>query len=295
VNRNRLEYERRVDRVIDYIRAHLAEELTLARLASVAAFSPFHFHRVFRSITNETLFDFIQRERIEKGAQALVARPDLRVLDIALHCGFASAATFARAFRAHFGMTALQWRAGGADRWRKREGVARLSARAADNDLSVQTLPAYRVAFMRYVGPYGAAGIPQLWQRLRRWMRMHDLESPQAMTLGIAYNDPSISDPDRCRYDACVPVPTHVRADRQVDIADFAGGGYAVRAFHGTASQIPDAWDRTFWALADSGYGPDDRPCVEIYRGVDPVDAASGKFRCELCLPIRPFSRRFRR
>jgi AraC family transcriptional regulator len=65
---NRLEYEQRVNRVIDHIRAHLADELSLATLARVAAFSPFHFHRLFRSITGETLFGFVQRQRIEKAA-----------------------------------------------------------------------------------------------------------------------------------------------------------------------------------------------------------------------------------
>ena len=39
---NQLEYEKRVNRVIDHRREHLAEELTLAALARVATFSPFH-------------------------------------------------------------------------------------------------------------------------------------------------------------------------------------------------------------------------------------------------------------
>ena len=56
VEASRLEYEQRVNRVIDHVRAHLAEELSLDRLARVAAFSPFHFHRIFRAITGETLF-----------------------------------------------------------------------------------------------------------------------------------------------------------------------------------------------------------------------------------------------
>src|SRR5258706_14607417 len=117
---HRLEYERRVNRVIDHIRVHLGGDLSLDRLAAVAAFSPFHFHRVFKSITGETLFEYIQRMRIERAAQSLMLRPDVPGLDVGLHCGFASAATFARAFKAHFGMSATQWRAGGAQRWRQR-------------------------------------------------------------------------------------------------------------------------------------------------------------------------------
>ena len=76
---HRLEYEARVNRVIDHIRGHLADELSLSRLARVAAFSPFHFHRVFRAITGETLFGFIHRLRIEKAAGALLNHPDQSV------------------------------------------------------------------------------------------------------------------------------------------------------------------------------------------------------------------------
>jgi len=121
----RLEYEQRVNRVIDHIREHLADDLSLAALARLAAFSPFHFHRLFRAVTGETLFGFIQRQRIEKAAGALHAHPGLAVLVVALDHGFSSAATFARAFRSRFGMSATQWRAGGAERWRRAQERAR--------------------------------------------------------------------------------------------------------------------------------------------------------------------------
>jgi len=80
---NRLEYDKRVNRVIDHIRRHLADDLSLAALARVAAFSPFHFHRVFRARTGETVFGFIQRLRIEKAAAALRDHPHQSVLEVA--------------------------------------------------------------------------------------------------------------------------------------------------------------------------------------------------------------------
>ena len=117
---HRSEYDRRVNRVIDHIREHLADELPLAALARLAAFSPFHFHRVFRAVTGETVAGFVQRLRIEKAAAALRDHPGRAVLAIALDHGFGSAAAFARTFRARFGMSATAWRSGGAERWRQR-------------------------------------------------------------------------------------------------------------------------------------------------------------------------------
>jgi AraC family transcriptional regulator len=311
IDDSRLEYEKRVNRVIDHVREHLADPLTLAELARVAAFSPFHFHRVFRAITGETLFGFIQRQRIEKAAGALLLPGGPSVLAVALDHGFASAATFARAFRARFGMSATAWRAGGAARWRARHeprrkpGKQLRKARKApdrgrpdthrtrrqESTMSVQVKaqPGYHVAYMRYVGPYGAHGIPALWSRLFAWMGPRGLDTPPPVRLGVAYDDPAITAAARCRYDACVVVPRDFAGDRWVNVTDVRPGRYAVAGFAGTAAEIGAAWDRVFTAwLPGSGYAPDDRPCYEIYRGGPAGDARPRGFRCELCLPVRP-------
>jgi AraC family transcriptional regulator len=295
VDSSRLEYETRINRVIDYIRGHLASDLTLAQLASVAAFSPFHFHRIFHVVTGETLFAFVQRLRLERAALALIHHRGESVLSIALDSGFSSAATFARAFKARFGMSATAWRAGGAGRWSKRSkpnrkrGKASAAAHGHRGPVTIKELPSSRVAYMRHVGPYGADGIPDLWKRLNAWIARHDLDGPDRVTVGIAYDDPVVTPPARCRYDACVVVPRTFAADRLVNLTDVPGGKYAVSVFTGTPHEIVSAWHAVYrdW-LPNSGYEPDDRPCLEIYHG-RPTDLdRPGAFRCELCLPVRP-------
>jgi AraC family transcriptional regulator len=226
---DRVEYEKRVNRVIDHILRHLGEELSLSGLAGVAAFSPFHFHRVFKATTGETLFSFIQRLRIERAAIALTAHPDQSVLEVALDHGFSSAATFARAFGAHFDMSATAWRGGGAARWSARHrpernpgkqlrkrGKARRAPRSdtprkrtEEGAMSIQIreLPPYHVAYMRYVGPYGPHGIPELWIKFQKWMEARGLATDTAIKLGVGHDDPGITAAEKCRYDACVVVP----------------------------------------------------------------------------------------
>jgi len=300
---SRLEYARRVNRVVDHVRQHLADDLSLAALARLAAFSPFHFHRIFRAVTGEAVFGFIQRLRIEKAAVALRHDLDRSVLDVALDHGFSSAATFARAFRARFGTTATAWRARGAAKERKASkpiGKGRKASSAAKADtrrrgkeaamkVQVRESPPHHVAYMRYVGPYGAHGIPELWIKLRTWIDARDLGSPDSITLGVAHDDPAVTAPERCQYDACVVVPPDFVPDRGVSVMDVAGGRYAIASFEGTAREIQGAWDRVFadW-LPRSGYQPDDRPCYELYRGNPMKDMTSGVFRCELYLPVRP-------
>jgi transcriptional regulator GlxA family with amidase domain len=75
LNDSRPIYVERVNAVIDYIEAHLAEDLSLATLAEVAHFSPYHFHRVFSTMIGETLSRFISRLRVERAATLLVQHP----------------------------------------------------------------------------------------------------------------------------------------------------------------------------------------------------------------------------
>ena len=305
MSRKRREYERRVNRVVDYIERNPAQELSLEGLARLASFSPYHFHRVFRVVTGETLFGFSQRLRIEKGARTLIASRDKSVLETAQACGFASAATFARAFKAHFGMNATEWRAGGHRRWhvridRKPGNVLSKASKASrpgggdtvgramidEGKIRIRKLPSYRVAYMRHVGPYGPKGIPQLWRRLARWRIAQEFDGAAAIVLGVVYDDPRIAASHTCRYDACVVVPRDFPGSEHVNVTCPASGSYAVCEFNGTAADIPEAWDRTFgeW-LPDSGFEPDDKPCIELFGSSVPDPPRS--FSCELCLPVR--------
>ncbi len=301
----RREYERRVNRVVDYVERNPAAELSLEGLARIANFSPYHFHRVFRAITGETLFDFGQRLRIEKGARMLLRSKERSVLETAQSCGFASAATFARAFKAHFGMSATQWRNDGHRAWRERGNrnlgnelskASKATKSGAGNTVSVRridagkirigTLPSYRIAYMRYVGPYGPKGIPQLWGRLAKWRTARGF-GKDATVLGLAYDDPRIAAAQTCRYDACVTVPGDFVSDRHVNVVDTASGRYAICGFDGMAADIVKAWNRAFrdW-LPDSGFEPDDKPVIELYGSGSPHPTQA--FSCELCLPVRP-------
>jgi hypothetical protein len=66
-----LDYRDRVNRAIDYVIGNLAAPLKLENVAKAAAFSPFHFHRIFKAITGETLHDFVKRTRLERSLHLL--------------------------------------------------------------------------------------------------------------------------------------------------------------------------------------------------------------------------------
>src|SRR3954467_526368 len=103
------EYTRRINSVISYARQNLDGDLSLDVLARVGCFSKFHFHRVFKSITDETVGDMVVRMRLERAADLLRATPRLSITAAAFDAGFSSVPVFSRAFKKHFGKNRRQW------------------------------------------------------------------------------------------------------------------------------------------------------------------------------------------
>lgn len=110
MTRDRDAYTARINRVIDHIERNLDRRLSLDELSRVASFSPYHFHRVFSAMVGETLSSFVGRLRLERAASQLLYAPQRAVTEVALDSGFSSPASFARAFKAHFGVSASEWR-----------------------------------------------------------------------------------------------------------------------------------------------------------------------------------------
>ena len=315
---SRSSYVARINRVFDHIDAHLAEALDLDSLASVANFSPWHFHRLFKALTGETLADRVRRRRLEVAAGRLLAAPQHGAFEIALDVGFASAAVFTRAFRSHFGVTPTAWRRGAYRDWFAAQHRQLSKIRQAQDDarqrvmlgfredaelwpmghvtptaaaaLSVElkSLPEARVAYLRHVGPYAGVGIAGTWQRLAAWAEPHGLMQPRRTMYGLCHDDPELTPPHKCRYDACIEVDAAFVPRGEVGVQTIAGGRHACARFAGTSEQVYDGWARLMreW-LPDSGYQVDDRLSIEVYDTDFVIDAASGVFPCLLCLPVR--------
>ena len=87
----------RVNRAMDAILTS-PTALDLHQVAKRVHASPFHFHRVFRQITGETLHGFQKRVRLERALYRMAHGTDVKLLDVALDSGFASASSFSKAF-----------------------------------------------------------------------------------------------------------------------------------------------------------------------------------------------------
>lgn len=97
-----------VQRMQEYIEAHLEEMVTLAELSKVSHFSPWHAHRLFRHYTGLAPAEYIRRLRLSRSALRL-KQGDCRVIDVACDLGFGSVDGYQRAFLREFGCNPGQY------------------------------------------------------------------------------------------------------------------------------------------------------------------------------------------
>ncbi|MEW6182975.1 MAG: AraC family transcriptional regulator [Bacillota bacterium] len=315
------DYRARINRVIDYIESNVGSDLTLDKLASVANFSKFHFHRIFFSFVEETLFRFIQRIRVEKAAFLLLADPGKSVTEIAYECGFENPSSFARSFKNHFGVSATDWRktkpgpGGNPGKTESNQRQAHGNRRQAtappsmyaeytgksqiwrvvvmNNEtrtVEVKELPETTVAYVRYVGPY--KGDVQLFDRLFGklcgWAGARNLLNRETKAIIIYHDNPEITEENKLRMSVCVTVPEGTPVDGEIGKMAIPGGRYALARFELAGDEFQEAWNWVYgtW-LPSSGYIPDDRPCFELYHG-DCNSNPNGKFILDICVPVKP-------
>lgn len=88
---------------IQYVEAHLADEISYDRAAQIACCSTYHFQRMFSYITGVPLSEYIRRRRLTLAAFALQAG-GVKVIDTALKYGYESPEAFSRAFKRMHGI-----------------------------------------------------------------------------------------------------------------------------------------------------------------------------------------------
>lgn len=98
-----------VTRAIAYIEGHLIDKTTAEEIAEWVGYSPYHFHRIFQSVTRNTVSDYIRRRRLTLAAYELF-HSDLRIVEIAIKYQFESQEAFTRAFQKMFSISPGRFR-----------------------------------------------------------------------------------------------------------------------------------------------------------------------------------------
>ncbi|MGH9380187.1 MAG: AraC family transcriptional regulator [Thermoanaerobaculia bacterium] len=293
------DYVKRVNRAIDYVVRNLDCNLNLQDVARAACFSPFHFHRVFKSLIGETLGQFVKRQRLERALWLMSHAPGRSLTEVALECGFSSS-DFSRSFKQRFGVppSAFNLRTFRDSRRNEFEralsgadGVPRLTRLSPGEnpdgfEVVLRDLPPRTVAYIRVLNPYGSfAAVTAAYERLMAWAEARGLADHQ--WLGYQWEDPEIVALEDCRYDVALEVDD-VQPEGAIGRFEFPAMRVAEVPIAGDIELEQRAIDWLFgtW-LPRSGFVPDDQPAFEAWIG-RPFAHGLQHFEIACQLPVKP-------
>ena len=276
---NRARYADRVDRVLAHIEAAEAPEaLVLDQLAGIAALSPFHFHRVFRLMTGETLADTLRRVRVARTLPEL-ADDRASITQAAGTAGYASSQAYARAVRATTGGTASQLRRDPAliERLLK---PARPDSTAMPVEI-VSTDP-LRLLAIRNVGAYEE--LNATYEAL--FGQVFDTAPMEALRgiWGVWHDDPRFTQAAQLEFDCAIDVGD-LPAPDGIIVLNVAGGRHARLRHVGDYDSLHDSIDRLYARMIEAGEDFADRPLVVNYVD-DPESRPAAEWRSDIYLPL---------
>ncbi|PSW06628.1 AraC family transcriptional regulator [Photobacterium lipolyticum] len=281
------DYQLRLVPVIRYLEKNYNQPLNLFEVAELAHLSPFHFHRIFKAVTNETLADFIRRLKLQNAAQTLFYK-NHSITRVALDYGFSSSQSLAKAFRGYYGLAPSEFK----NCQTVNEFSLLLQKSKIGHVLSKQgheatsfigySLPCHQqwsetmktevfkkrlLAYTRVTGPYGENYEPAS-AKLYQWAGAKGLSDGEC--LFIYHDNPDITPAEKCRTDICITVPDDTEVSGEIELQELPEGGYAsIRGTVTEKSQYGQYWQELLGQVVESGLECDKRPCFELYHSYD--------------------------
>jgi AraC family transcriptional regulator len=268
--------------VLDYIYNNLDADLSLEKIAEVACFSTFHWHRIYQCITNENIANTIRRLRLQRAARAL-AETETSVPRIAQRAGYKHPDSFVRKFSQDFGLSPTEYR---------KQSLLQ-SQRAAELPSILESMyhpqlepmPALELAALEHRGDYMTMGAA--FTRLRLLGESQHFLTEESRAIGIFYSDPTVVKVNELRSKACFTFNTDKRPGPDVEHISLRPQTYATILHQGPYHELDPVyrWLYGYWLL-DSGFEPADLPVIEEYlnspRFVEPRDLLT-----KIYLPIK--------
>ena len=287
------EYTKRINSVVNFIIKNSNDELSLAKLADIANYSPFHFQKIFKDVMGESPKQFIIRIRLENAAHSLIVHRHLSITEIALDSGFASPATFARAFKNYFGISADELR----NLPPKEHIVIRQSINAKRNtqieitkydaeytkkklSVTVTKIPSFHVAFIN-TPLSDTKKIQENYEKIIHFADAHDIFTYDTKFIGII-------NPHSGLYQTAFSFSSVQSIPKDIHTTEIEGGKFAVCKINGDTPQIFRAFHSLYenW-IPKSAYRIKGHFAFEILLQ-NPLKKSYSNIERELYIPIEP-------
>jgi AraC family transcriptional regulator len=261
----------RLDRVMRYIHENLQADLDLLQLADVACLSPFHFHRLYHTVTGETVAATLARLRLH-GAAIALTKTDRPLAAIARGAHYGSISAFSRAFSASHGETPTRFRA-----------KARASGVHSMTKITIQHRPALRLLVTEHLG--AAHRIGEAFDRLVAWGAPRGLLGPGRVGVAVYLTDMSLPEAEQRALAGFTIEGDVASGDPRIMPYDIAAGRHVVALHKGPYAQIGKTWRAVYAWVAANEREPANRPAFEVNLN-NPRYTPPEELLTEVCVPL---------
>ena len=274
-----------INKAISYIFENIDEDITVDDVARHCSYSKYHLMRMFKEDTDEALYQFIKRVRLERSAWRLKVEKDKSITEIGADYGYSSS-NFATAFKKHLNLSPAGFRKISEQMVEQSpfsHGISLDELEESEKLITVEYLNSFMVVYERKKGNYH--NLPEEWCKFIK--KYEHLSSEDTLYIECTIDDPSITDEDRCMYELCQTIsPDHpaLKEDISIFTHTFDGGKYAVYHFKGFPQFLFMVYQEVFcrW-LSNTGNQLDERPILDIYRNV----GDDGYMEIDICFPLK--------
>ncbi|MBL0235394.1 MAG: AraC family transcriptional regulator [Saprospiraceae bacterium] len=296
------EYMNRINKVLSFIDHNLDADLSLQTIAHIAFYSPFHLHRLFKAITNETLNSYIIRKRIERTAMMLIHNKESSIAEIANKYGFKNDSTFSRTFKKIYGQSPTEFRKSNQGNFSKISKVNSNNGKKSfiteeylcniinlknwikmNAKIEITEMPKMNLA---YVTQIGVNGIENAFQRIIKWATPKELLSKKNTHVCRVFHDSfKVTDADKVRMSIGIITDQEITVDGEVGLTTIEQGKNIVGRFVIEPIEFEKSWDSLFIWMNENGYKKAERYPFEIYRN-NMNEHPEKKCIVDLCIPI---------
>ena len=270
-----------VNQSIDYIMQHLDEQLSVDAISAHFFISKYHFSRIFKEETGESIYSFIKRCKVDQSAIDIKLNPTKAITDIGLDYGYSSS-NYSSLFRKHDDTSPTLFKQSiPTDRmaipFTPGQVAHFKTAEEYGAQIEIQEFHDLFVIYERFIGNY--VDIEKHWYRFLD--KYETVFNEKTILVERFFHDPSITDLSQCICDICMTAGEDCKLD---NVMWIRGGKWLVYHFDGEIKDIFAALQGVFslW-LPQSGYNMAERYGLNIYRQ---IDRENHHVVMDLCIPV---------
>ncbi|WP_047547475.1 GyrI-like domain-containing protein [Psychroserpens sp. Hel_I_66] len=270
-----------INKALNYIEYHLENDLTLECVSKIANYSPYHFHRIFKAFTKETLNQYVARKRVEKASAVLLRKKEVTISELSLQFGFTSNSSFTRAFKKFYGENPSDFRRKGKGKYSKIRQVKSKIGQASTHfeayvcdtnqhtNQMQSTIEVKSIADIHTIGTscIGVQNVSSTFQDVLEWAGPKGLLRDPNFKMATAYYDSfKITAPNKVRMRACIIVDEPLNTDGDMSLVTLTKGLHIIAHHEIHIGEFERAWTELFIWMNTNGYKMRNEPPFEIYH-----------------------------